>query len=209
MARLTRKERQARTRRRLVDAAAHVGARRGLAAASLDEVAQVAGYTKGAVYANFASKEELFLAVLDERFAERLAQIERLFGSDTDPAVQAAEAGADLSQAMAADRDWQRLFFEFAVHAARDAAFREQLTARYRRLRERIAEILAQRMRETGVAASVSPADLALMTFAMANGVALEALLEPDAVPGDLLARMYAILAEGVARRGEAAAADG
>ena len=95
MARLTRKERQARTRRRLVDAAAHVGARRGLAAASLDEVAQVAGYTKGAVYANFASKEELFLAVLDERFAERLAQIERLFGSDTDPAVQAAEVGAD------------------------------------------------------------------------------------------------------------------
>lgn len=203
MARLTRKERQAHTRRRLVDAAAHVGARRGLAAASLDEVAQVAGYTKGAVYANFASKEELFLAVLDERFAERLEEIERVFDTDAAPTVQAAEAGAELSRAMAADRDWQRLFLEFAVHAARDAAFRERLTARYRTLRERIAAILERRMQETGVTAAVSPADLALMTFAMANGVALESLLEPEAVPEDLLARMYAILAEGAARRDE------
>ena len=203
MARLTRKERQARTRRRLVDAAARVGARRGLAAASLDEVAQVAGYTKGAVYANFASKEELFLAVLDERFAERLEEIERVFDTDAAPTVQAAEAGAELSRAMAADRDWQRLFLEFAVHAARDAAFRERLTARYRTLRERIAAILERRMQETGVTAAVSPADLALMTFAMANGVALESLLEPEAVPEDLLARMYAILAEGAARRDE------
>lgn len=203
MARLTRKERQARTRRRLVDAAARVGARRGLAAASLDEVAQAAGYTKGAVYANFASKEELFLAVLDERFAERLEQIERVFDTDAAPTVQAAEAGAELSRAMAADRDWQRLFLEFAVHAARDAAFRERLTARYRTLRERIAAILERRMRETGVTADVSPADLALMTFAMANGVALESLLEPEAVPDDLLARMYAILAAGAAHRDE------
>lgn len=203
MARLTRKERQARTRRRLVDAAARVGARRGLAAASLDEVAQAAGYTKGAVYANFVSKEELFLAVLDERFAERLEQIERVFDTDAAPTVQAAEAGAELSRAMAADRDWQRLFLEFAVHAARDAAFRERLTARYRTLRERIAAILERRMRETGVTADVSPADLALMTFAMANGVALESLLEPEAVPDDLLARMYAILAAGAAHRDE------
>jgi AcrR family transcriptional regulator len=203
VARLTRKERQARTRRRLVDAAARVGARRGLAAASLDEVAQAAGYTKGAVYANFASKEELFLAVLDERFAERLEQIERVFDTDAAPTVQAAEAGAELSRAMAADRDWQRLFLEFAVHAARDAAFRERLTARYRTLRERIAAILERRMRETGVTADVSPADLALMTFAMANGVALESLLEPEAVPDDLLARMYAILAAGAAHRDE------
>jgi AcrR family transcriptional regulator len=203
VARLTRKERQARTRRRLVDAAARVGARRGLAAASLDEVAQAAGYTKGAVYANFVSKEELFLAVLDERFAERLEQIERVFDTDAAPTVQAAEAGAELSRAMAADRDWQRLFLEFAVHAARDAAFRERLTARYRTLRERIAAILERRMRETGVTADVSPADLALMTFAMANGVALESLLEPEAVPDDLLARMYAILAAGAAHRDE------
>jgi AcrR family transcriptional regulator len=197
-ARPTRKELQARTRRRLVDAAAEVCARRGIARASLDEVAETAGYTKGAVYANFASKEELFLAMLDERFAERLAEVERALASSEAPEAQARRAGADFSRFLAADRDWQRLFFEFAVHAARDEAFRVQLVARYRGLRERIAELYQRRLDELGVEPQFPVGDVALMTFAMANGVALEAMLEPDEVPEDLLGRMFELLAKGV-----------
>jgi AcrR family transcriptional regulator len=195
---MTRKERQADTRRRLVDAAAEVGARRGIARASLDEVAGAAGFTKGAVYANFASKEELFLTVLDERFAERLEQIERRLGSGDDPQDQARQLGADFTRYFDADRDWARLFFEFAVHAARDDAFRAQLTARYRALRERIAAALQRRLDELGLDSPQPAADLALMTFAMANGVALEAMLEPDEVPPDLLGRMFGLLTAGV-----------
>jgi AcrR family transcriptional regulator len=195
---MTRKERQADTRRRLVDAAAEVGARRGIARASLDEVADAAGFTKGAVYANFASKEELFLTVLDERFAERLEQIERRLGSGDDPQDQARQLGADFTRYFDADRDWARLVFEFAVHAARDDAFRAQLTARYRALRERIAAALQRRLDELGLDSPQPAADLALMTFAMANGVALEAMLEPDEVPPDLLGRMFGLLTAGV-----------
>jgi len=70
--RLTRKEQQARTRAGLMDSAARVFSRRGLERASVDEIAEDAGFTKGAFYANFTSKEEIFLAMLDARFADRL-----------------------------------------------------------------------------------------------------------------------------------------
>ena len=174
-----------------------MGARRGIARASLEEVAETAGYTKGAVYANFASKEELFLAVLDERFGERLEQIERRLASGDDPHAQARQLGADFTRYFEGDREWARLFFEFAVHAARDEAFRAQLTARYRALRERIAAALQRRMDELGIEPPQPVADLALMTFAMANGVALEAMLEPEEVPEDLLGRMFELLTAG------------
>ena len=72
--RLTRKQRQEHTRSCLLEAAGRVFARRGLTQASVDEVAADAGFTKGAVYANFGSKEELFLAMLDVRFAHRLGR---------------------------------------------------------------------------------------------------------------------------------------
>ena len=77
MGRLTRAESHARTRQALLDAAAQVFANRGFGGASLDEIAEVAGYTKGAVYSNFGSKDELFLAVLQDRMRR---QVELLNG---------------------------------------------------------------------------------------------------------------------------------
>src|SRR2546423_4931160 len=113
MARLTRKEKQAHTRECLMKSAARVFARRGLQHASVDEVAQDAGFTKGAFYANFKSKEELFLAMLDERFEERLKQIDRVMSTTGEVTDQAREAGADFTRYMTADPEWQRLSFEF------------------------------------------------------------------------------------------------
>src|SRR4029453_8495614 len=69
--RLTRSERKERTRTDLIAAARRVFLRRGFHAASLDEIAEEAGFTKGAVYSNFESKDDLFLAVLDEHFRQR------------------------------------------------------------------------------------------------------------------------------------------
>jgi AcrR family transcriptional regulator len=118
--RLTRKEKQAHTRSCLMASAAKVFARRGLQSASIDEVAEDAGYTKGAFYANFKSKEELFLAMLDERFAGRLEDIDAVVASDADPEDQARRAGTDFTRYLDADPEWQRLFFEFTAHAARN-----------------------------------------------------------------------------------------
>jgi AcrR family transcriptional regulator len=176
-----------------------VGARRGLGGASLDEIAEEAGFTKGAVYANFASKDELFLAVLDTRFDQRLAELEHVFATDESPEDQAAQAGESFTRAIAADPDWHRLFVDFTARAARDEAFRAQMAQRYLQLRDRIATMLARRMEQAGLEPSIPIADMAMMTFAMANGVALEGLLLGDDVPADLLGRMFVLLAEGAA----------
>jgi AcrR family transcriptional regulator len=195
---LTRRERQAHTRERLMRSAASVAARRGLERASLDEVAEEAGFTKGAVYANFESKEALFLAILDQRFADRLAELDAVLASGDAPDAQARQAAADFVRALDSAPEWERLFFEFAAYAARNEGFRVELVARYRALRERIAALLEQRARELGVEPHIPPEQVAAMTFAMANGIALERLLEPEAVPDDLYPSMMSVFFTGL-----------
>ena len=204
MTRLSRKERQAHTRARLMHSAAAVAAQRGLERASLDEVAEHAGFTKGAVYANFASKEDLFLAMLDARFAERLEELDRILSTEADPDTQAREAAAGFIAAIESEPEWERLFFEFAVYAARNADFRTELVARYRAMRERIAELLERRARRLGIEPAIPPVQVATMTFAMANGVALERLLEPEAVPDELYPEMMAVFFTGLRARAHA-----
>lgn len=197
----TRKERQARTRELLMESAAAVAARRGIDRASLEEVAERAGFTKGAVYANFSNKEELFLAMLDAHFDARLAEIERILSTEADPDEQAREAAEGMMRMMAAEPEWHRLFFEFAVHAARNEGFRAQLVERYRGLRERLADLLARRAERLGIEPAVPADQIAAMAFAMANGVALERLLEPEAVPDTLFAEMIATFFTGLRAR--------
>lgn len=73
--RLTRKEKQAETRRRLLDAGERVFLRRGLQGSSIEEIAAEAGYTKGAFYSNFKGKDELFVELLHARVYDRYAEL--------------------------------------------------------------------------------------------------------------------------------------
>jgi AcrR family transcriptional regulator len=204
--RLTRKEQQARTRSSLMRSAAKLFAERGLEQASIDDVAEAAGYTKGAFYANFKNKEELFLAMLEERFAERLDALDRILASEQEVEEQARAGGADFVRYISADPGWQRLFFEFAAYASRNDEFRAALLERYRSLRERIAELYRTRLERLDVDAPVALDKLALMTFAMANGVALEQLLEPDVVDAELFATMLMVFFAGLRTLSETAA---
>jgi AcrR family transcriptional regulator len=196
--RLTRKESQARTRSSLMGSAARLFAERGLERTSIDDLAEAAGYTKGAFYANFRNKEELFLAMLDERFAQRLESLDRIMASDHDVEEQAREGGADFMRYIRADPDWQRLFFEFAAYASRNDEFRTALLERYRSLRARIVELYEVRAQRLGVETPIPFETVALMTFAMANGVALEQLLEPDLVDEQLFATMLMVFFAGL-----------
>jgi AcrR family transcriptional regulator len=195
---LTRKQSQERTRTRLMHSASRVFARRGLHQASIDEVAAEAGFTKGAFYANFQSKEQLFLAMLDERFAQRLREIEERSNNESEVEEQARAVGEDFGRYLAGDPDWQRLFFEFVAHAIREEPFRAELVARYRGLREGIARIFRRRGEELGKDLPLAPEAVAMMTFAMANGLALERMLEPELVPEELFGQMLAIFFAGL-----------
>ena len=209
MARMTREERRAHTRSCLMEAAGKIFSRQGLQQASIDDVAEEAGYTKGAFYANFRSKEELFLAMLDERFAARLEQIERILDSDDGLQDQTRRAGDDFVAAMRADPEWERLFFEFAAYAARNADFREELVTRYRSLRDAIAAALGHSKERHGHAAWMDLDQVSLMLFAISNGFALEKLLEPDTVDDDLYGRMLLVFFTGLRVLAEERAAAG
>ena len=204
MPRLTRKEKQAHTRFCLMESAARVFTRRGLQQASIDEVAGDAGFTKGAFYANFKSKEELFLAMLDERFAQRIEEIDRVWSSGGDIRDKARQAGQDFAQYLS-DDEWSRLFFEFAAYAARNEEFRQELVTRYRALRARVADIYSRQKEKMGIEPAVPPEQVAAMIFAMANGLALEKLLEPDAVADDAFGTMLVAFFAGLGAAREAA----
>jgi AcrR family transcriptional regulator len=199
--RLTRKQRQEHTRRRLLESAGTVFARRGLTQASVEEVAADAGFTKGAVYANFGSKEELFLEMLDVRFARRLEDMDRALSTDEPPEVQARVAGRDFIDFLSSDPDWQRLFFEAALHASRDDAFRVKLQEHYAQMRGKMATLLETRSAAGGFDPGVPFDQLATMIFAMANGIGFEQFVEPDAVPDDLFSTMLELFTLGAASR--------
>lgn len=205
--RRTRAEQKAATRASLLDAAAEVFARRGFQAASVDEVAETAGYTKGAVYAHFESKEDLFLALLDERFAARLDEVRGVLDEDRDPGEQAREAGEGFMAYVDADPRWAPLFFEFWAHAVRNPEVAAKLVPRYRALRDAIAQAIDRRARELGHEPPIPADDVAAMTFAMANGMALEHALEPEAVPAELHGRMLEVFFRGLAAMAEERAA--
>ena len=197
--RLTRKEQQERTRSRLMSSAAKVFACKGMQQASVDEVAEDAGYTKGAFYANFKSKEELFLAMLDERFAERIKASEEAFaGENESPPDQARHAAADFARASRADPEAERLFLEFANYALQSEDFRQELLTRFATLRSRLATIFEQRMKTSGVEAPVPVDQMVRMVILMADGWAIWRLLEPEAVDDGLFESMMEVFTVGI-----------
>jgi AcrR family transcriptional regulator len=202
--RLTRKESQANTRSSLLRSAAKVFSCKGMDRSSIEEIAEDAGYTKGAFYANFKSKEELFLAMLDERFSERIEEVERAFSDDGSPPEQARHAAADFAAAKRADPDAERLFLEFASYALRNPAFREELLTRFATLRSRLGEVYGHRMREYGFEPPQPIDRIVRMVIAMADGWAMWSLLEPDEVDDELLESMMEIFTTGIGAMADA-----
>jgi AcrR family transcriptional regulator len=209
MPRLTRKESQAKTRACLMRSAARVFARRGLQQASIDEVAEDAGFTKGAFYANFKNKEELFLAMLDERFATRIEEIEGVILGEGSTAEKARRYGDSFAETLRADREWERLFFEFSAYAMRDEQFREELVTRYRAMLKRIAAAFEAEAEHYDKEATLPSEQVALMTHAMTNGFALEKLLDAESVPDELYGTMLMIFFAGLDALRSAPAAAG
>lgn len=185
-----------------MESAAKLFARRGLRETSIDDVAEEAGFSKGAFYAHFKSKEELFLAMLDDRFAERLAELEDALASDEPPEQQAHKAGADYARHISADLEWERLFFEFAAYALRNEDFRQELLTRYAAIRARMLDLYQRRAARVQFVSPVPLEEVVLMTCAMTDGFALNRLLESGMVEDDIYSRMLAIFFTGLVAMG-------
>jgi AcrR family transcriptional regulator len=197
-ARLSRDERKAETRARLLEAAATVFARRGYERASVEEIAETAGFTKGAVYAHFASKDELFLAMVDERFQRRAEAICRAWADDRNPLEQARDSAAEFMSFVDSDPDWGLLFFETWVHAVRNPELGRELVKRYATLRKVVAEVVESRARAAGIELPIPADRVAFMVFSMGMGVALERVLEPEQADPDLYPALLEIFTRGL-----------
>ena len=194
---LSRREKQQRTRSSLLQAAASVFCEHGLEGASIDQVAEEAGFTKGAFYANFKSKEELFLVMLDERFAQELERIDRALAGTEAPLEEARAAAADFIH-FAGDADWPRLYFQFAAHAARDEEFRQEFATRCNAMRDRVAKVFERWTANLRFELPLPLEQIAAMTHFMADGFLLDRLIDPELDEG-LYATMLSVFFTGLA----------
>jgi AcrR family transcriptional regulator len=122
------------TRRKLLNAALRVFARDGFEAARIEDIAAEAGHTRGAFYANFEAKEDLFLALLEQQAGKRTRELEALLERCATPEEwRAAVRGFYLKRV--ADRQWAMLTLEFKLFALRHGNMRARLAAAHRRIR--------------------------------------------------------------------------
>jgi AcrR family transcriptional regulator len=182
-------------RERILTAAMTTFASEGFAGATIDMIADAAGFTKGAVYSNFGSKDDLFFALLDAQITARAALIEQV-GASQGPESAPAAVGKALMQAIHENTDYQLLFIEYWLRAARDP----QIRARFAKHRRALIDQTMKAVIDPAVLAGtgLSPEALTTLLIALMNGFAIEEIVAPGTVPPDLLG---AVLESLISRR--------
>lgn len=173
MARLTREESQMRTRELLIEAARQVVARQGYGGASVGDIAEAAGFSKGAFYSNFASKEGILLELLRRHKMRDIAEMRALLEASTDiSAVQQAfrQRFASLDR----DLEWALLANELQLQAARSPSFAAEYQALDGAYRSALAELFGALFAKAGKAPPARLDDLAVAAITLAHGLALQ-----------------------------------
>lgn len=193
--RLNRAEQQARTRSALLEAAERVFVERGYQGSSVEAIAAAAGFTRGAFYSNFGSKEELFAELLQERAYARYREIA---ARELDPGRRKTlrEVGEELAAIQAGeDGHWLfRLWLELLAHAGRDEQFRALAAEFWRGTREGTARALEAAYAEAGREPPVDVRTLASSMIALDIGLALQHFVDPDGVPLGVYPELYELL---------------
>jgi AcrR family transcriptional regulator len=175
-------ERSEATRARLIRAAEKIFARDGFEAAKLEEIAAEAGYTRGAFYANFASKEDLFFALLEGEISSRIHSVEEIMRDLNDP-EEKLRAFREFFLTVCQDRRWSLLALEFKLFAVRHPDVKTRLAAMNRRLVGQKIGILKDIVEGTGRALPISATAAAMSLSAMTNALSLEHMLDRSLMP--------------------------
>ncbi len=195
--RLSRADRKAKTREQLLEAAARVFARKGYAGASVDDIAEEAGFTVGALYSNFSGKQDLFLVAFERHCDQELAQVQALLAAEL-PIEQLLDAVSrqfgDLGDE---HRQWWVLSMELWLYAQRDPAARARLAALEGKVRTAVADALQRQAARAGQPLPVPATDLAAAMLAVWQGLMRQRLVDPDAVPPEAIGAALAWLRNG------------
>lgn len=169
--RLTRERRRQLTREALLDAAAEAFARRGYEAASLEEIADRAGFTKGAIYSNFGDRESLFLAVLERRNRRLLDAYERLLREANEHPASLAEVARVWGEHELADRESLVLTLEIRLAALRNETVRRIVAEFERETEETVARFVAERLADANTELPVPVDEFAAIVYAANQGL--------------------------------------
>jgi AcrR family transcriptional regulator len=191
----TRAERQAQTRAALLQAGADAFVELGFQGASVEEIAHRAGFTRGAFYSNFSSKEQLFAELLQERIftAYRGLAAEQ---ADRRKRLSLREMG-EQNAAMIDDpagRWLFRLWLELLAHAARHEDFQAIAAEFWRGTRELAAQSVAAFYAEHGAEPPADPKTIASAFIALDIGLAIQHSVDPDDAPAGLWPDLYELL---------------
>jgi AcrR family transcriptional regulator len=204
--RLTRAEQAERNRALLLAAARGVFLKRGYHGASVEQIADRAGFSTGVVYSQFGGKADLFLALLDARITERAADnaraVEGLTGDEGIARLLERAASVDR-----AEPEWGLLVVEFRVHAVRDPELARRYADAHQRTLAGAERVVTGLYQRAGEPPPLPPADLARLLVALDTGARLEEAAAPGSPPMTLLARLLGRLIS--QRPGAAIAAPG
>jgi AcrR family transcriptional regulator len=192
--RLTRKEKQAQTRERLLEAAERVFIREGFAGASPERISAEAGFTRGAFYSNFESKERLFVELLHDRIFSVYGEMLRHQAELTGPPRERLRKGVEGVRGVQEHEKGRHLFqlwLELMALAARDEEFRKLAATFWSGNRAMAAQQTAEAFEEVGREPPIEPKHLAAAMTALDIGLAVQHLVDPDEVPLDLYVPLY------------------
>jgi len=171
-------ERTRATRRKLLDAAKRIFAKDGFEAARLEDIAAGAGYTRGAFYANFKSKEDIFFALLEEWVRERIESLTSALRRHSDPAGKLVALRTHYAE-LATDRRLVLISMEFKLYALRHPEAHARLRSRHRRIRASFGELFSEVMNALGRTIPIAYPAASACLGAVAQGFLLEHLLDP------------------------------
>jgi AcrR family transcriptional regulator len=211
--RLDRRTRAAREQGRegrdeLLAAALRVFASRGYRRAGVDEIAAAAGYSKGALYWHFSSKEDLLLALLEERIDAPTREMVALLESAPPERDVSVDASREFARRLSSQRDAVLLEREYWSLAIRDDELRARYAERQTELRDALARALEARARHLGTPDLPMPAeDVARLVMSIIGGLAVDELIEPGSVRPELLGETLALVYAGLVARAPTAPA--
>lgn len=182
--RLTREDSRERTAQRLLAAARKLIAKRGLSDTTLDDIAEEAGYTRGAFYSNFSSKGDLFVELLRRDHAATNAQL-RALRDDSLPLEHIQQRIREIYRQMYRANETFMNWTEARMLAARSAKFQVKLDALLLERRAEAAELIEYLYERGGIAPPLAPAAVAMGVNSLFEGVKLSMLSSPGGMTSE------------------------
>lgn len=179
---ITRKRRREETRQKLLESAYSVFATHGYERATVDEIVRDAGFSKGAFYVHFESKEDLFWAMLEARMDYMQDTMRQALDTTQSAAANQRRVLEAIFALDKKDKHWPALFVEFAAHAVRNDRVREKLQEMYRRWHAFTVEVLDEGRRAGRVREDLDLDFMASVTMAVIEGSLMQSRLAPKPV---------------------------